>query len=144
MNFKTHAPARRRERLCNQTFTNTPRGLLMKAIDEKTTKYKDANPGMDLEKPKKAKVSNRAWRSILAPERNRLEGAARGPKPVLADLEDLMLAFVEEAAEVGIFMNLKEVTRKMADLMHGAPVGDGSADFAAMPRGFKNEGGNFV
>jgi len=33
---------------------NTPRGLLKKAIDEKTTKYKDANPGMDLEKPKKA------------------------------------------------------------------------------------------
>jgi len=80
----------------------------------------------------------------MVPERHSLEGAARGPKPALADLEDLMLAFVEEAAEVGIFMNLKEVTQKMADLMHDTPVGDGFTDFATMPRGLKDEGGNFV
>ena len=116
----------------------------MKAIDEKTTKYKDANPGMDVEKPKKATVSNRVRRNILDPERHRLEGAARGPNPALADLEDLMLAFVEEAAEVGIFMNLKEVAQKMADLMHDTPVGDAFADFAAMSRGVKDEDGNFV
>jgi len=41
-------------------------------------------------------------------------------------------------------MNLKEVTQKMADLMHDTPVGDGFADFATMPRGLKDEGGNFV
>ena len=35
------------------------RGLLQKVIDEKSTKYKDANPGMDLEKLMKAAVSNR-------------------------------------------------------------------------------------
>jgi hypothetical protein len=117
---------------------------LQKAIDEKTTKYKGAKPGVDLEKPKKAAVSNRVRRSILDPERHRLEGAARGPKPVLADLEDLMLAFVEEAAEVGIFMNLKEVEQKMADLMHDTPVGDAFANFAAKSRGVKDEDGNFV
>ena len=76
---------------------NAPRGLLQKAIDEKTEKYKDANPGKDLEKPKKAAVSNCVRRSILDPERHRLDGAARGPKPVLANLDELILAFVEEA-----------------------------------------------
>ena len=39
---------------------NARRGLLQKVIDEKSTKYKDANPGMDLEKLKKAAVSNYA------------------------------------------------------------------------------------
>ena len=39
---------------------NARRGLLQKVIDEKSTKYKDANPGMDLETLKKAAVSNYA------------------------------------------------------------------------------------
>jgi hypothetical protein len=63
---------------------------LQKAIDEKTTKYKGAKPGVDLEKLKKAAVSNRVRRSILDLERHRLEDAARGPKPALANLEDLI------------------------------------------------------
>jgi hypothetical protein len=50
---------------------------LQKAINEKTTKYKEANPGMDLEEPKKATVSNRVWRRTLDPERP----AARGSRP---------------------------------------------------------------
>jgi hypothetical protein len=32
---------------------NARRELLQKAIDEKTKKYKDANPGMDLENPRR-------------------------------------------------------------------------------------------
>ena len=55
-----------------------------------------------------------------------------------------MLAFVEEAAEAGIFMNLKELEQKMADLMHDTPVGDAFANFAAKSRGVKDEDGNFV
>jgi hypothetical protein len=51
---------------------------------------------------------------------------------------------VEEAAEVGIFMNFKEVAQKMADLMRDKRFGDAFAYFTAMSRGAKDEDGSFV
>jgi hypothetical protein len=90
---------------------------------------------MDLEKPKKAAVSNCVRRNILD-----LATVSRA-WPAAPSPPYLMLAFVEEAAEVGIFMNLKEVAQKKAGLMHDTPVGDAFADFAAMSRGVKDEDG---
>ena len=70
------------------------------AIDAKTGEYKDKCPGMDLGPPKKAAVSNRVRREILDPK-HRLDDVTYGPTPILAALEDLLGAYIEESAEVG-------------------------------------------
>ena len=110
------------------------RGLLQGIIDAKTGEYKDKYPGMDLDPPKKAAVSNRVRRNILDPK-HRLDDVTNGPTPILAALEDLLVAYIEESAEVGMYMNLAEIARKMADLMHGKEIGDTFADFCAKSRG---------
>jgi len=107
------------------------RGLLQGVIDLKTGQYKGKYPDMVLDPPKKAAVSNRVRRNILDPK-HRLDDVTYGPKPILADVEELLVAYIEESAKVGIYMNLAEIARKMADLMHGNEIG-GTATRLATP-----------
>jgi hypothetical protein len=64
--------------------------------------------------------------------------------PILAALELFLVAYVEEAAEVSIYMNTMELCQKMADLMMDKPIGEAFADFCAKSRGLKNSDGSYV
>lgn len=90
---------------------------------------------MEVPKPKAGTIRVRAWRNSKDPESHALTSPAPGPRPPLEDIEPLLVAFIEECAELGIYMSLKELSMKMADLIHDKPVGDAYATFAAKSRG---------
>jgi hypothetical protein len=70
---------------------------------------------MELTKPPQSTISSRVARYTEDPSKHRIEGMARGPMPILAALELYLVAYVEEAAKVGIYMNTIELCQKMAD-----------------------------
>ena len=83
------------------------KGAMDAIMVEKIEKYQKANPDAGLHKkenqPEKRSVYKRALRHAADPTHHRLivEGS-RGPAPILARLEPLLLALIAEAAEVGI------------------------------------------
>ena len=108
------------------------KGAMDDIMAEKLDKYQKANPDADLHKtenqPKKTSVYKRAQRHADDPMHHRLVvQGSRGPAPILAPLEPLLLSFIAEAAEVGIYMNTGDLRRRMADLMFQKPIGGAKA-----------------
>ena len=125
------------------------KGAMDAILAEQRDKYQKAHPGAGLEKteikPMKTAIYQRVLRHEARPEHHRLivEGS-RGPASILASIEPLLLAFIAEAAEVGIYMNTGDLRPRMADLMSGKPIGAEYAQFAAAARGVRDAVGYLV
>lgn len=106
-------------------------GAMKAIIAEKVEKYSLAYK-MPMEPPSTKTIYTRVRRH--EGQGRPLRGLRRGPDPLLVEVEPLLLSFVEEAAEVGIYFNSKQLAAKMADLISETPIGDAYATFAAKVR----------
>jgi hypothetical protein len=109
------------------------RGALKDIIDEKHTKFSMLNPGIQVQAPKADSVRRRVLRFESNPKRHSLEVGlhGRGPEPLLREAEEVLLNFMDEIAEFGIYLSGNELCQKMADLIHDTPSGDAFAQLAA-------------
>ena len=127
------------------TAASDKRGALMAILLEKHTKHNAE--GMDLARPGKNEVgavSHRVARKLKAPARASLEPHGRGPEAPLLKYEKLLVNLIEEAAEVGIYFNLTELSFKMADMIEGTDVQLAWVELAARSRGFTDTEGKLV
>jgi hypothetical protein len=103
------------------------KGAMAAILAEKLEKYQAAHPDVRLDKPENQPLKNSVYRRVLRhearPEHHRVvvEGS-RGPLSLLAPVEQLLLSFIAEAAEVGIYMTTGDLRAKIADLMCGKPM----------------------
>jgi len=121
------------------------RGALMAILLEKHTK-RNAE-GMDLARPGKSEVevvSHRVVHKLKAPARASLEPHGRGPEAPLLKYEMLVVNLIEEAAEVGIYFNLTELSFKTAGMIEGTDAQLAWVELAARSRGFTDSEGKLV
>ena len=83
-------------------------------------------------------------RKLKAPARASLEPHGRGPEASLLKYEMLLVNLIEEAAEVGIYYNLTELSFKMADMIEGVDAQLAWVELAARSRGFTDSEGLLV
>jgi len=108
------------------------RGALLAMLTRKAETYRSLYPSLSITTPNVKAISHRVQRHAAAPEKHSLESHGRGPVPILARLEDLLVAWIEELATYGMYSSTKELRYKMADLMRGTPRGEQFTIAAAM------------
>ena len=108
------------------------RGALVAMLTRKAESYRALYPSLLLTTPSVKSISHRVQRHAAAPEKHSLVSHGRGPLPILAKLEDVLVAWIEELATYGIFSSTRELRYRMADLMRGTPRGEQYTLQAAM------------
>lgn len=78
------------------------------------------------------------------PRRHSLEVQRRGPVPVLADVEAVLVTMFEELAEYVVYLNRSEIRRKMADMIDDTDLAEKYCLKAVSSRGEKDEVGGLV
>ncbi len=121
-------------------------GALNRVIAGKLARYQAEHPAMPLKSPNPASVRSRVLRYETAPDVHDISVGdhGRGPKPLLADAELVLLNLVEEMAEGGLYMDGNQLCARMAAIIDNTPAGNAFAELAAKSRGEKDAAGELV
>lgn len=116
------------------TVSEKQKGLLEELTRLKAAKYRELFPDVKIDPPVAGTIRSRVSRHKKNPRRASLETGGRGggPPPLLAAVEPLLVAWIQESAAVNIYRCLSKICQKTASLIIDTAAGEKFAYHSAL------------